>query len=414
MTVVGRETRRRWFLVLAGAAVLGALPAAAAARPTPTPTLGTDVLRDRIRRSAGRPHQGYAESVGALGLPALPRLGKVTSLLSGMTRMRVWYAAQDRWRVDVVDTGQERGLYRTPDGEYSWDYGDNRLTYVSTRDRVEVVELPDETAGGPGELSFSAVRQPQVRLPRAADLMPPDLARRLLSVAEGEPSGPLPGRRVAGVVGAGLRITATDPHSTVGHIDIWADPATGLPLQVELSARGAERPVLVTRFLEVEAAAPTSGVLVPPAQRDEVGFTAAETSDAADVIFDQGHVRSLPERLGGQPRRDPVTERRVQLPGRDEAVRLSQVSRFAVYGTGLAQFVVVPLSRQIAGEVYRRAAEWGQSLTFPTGTAALLSSSLLSLMVVRPTSIPRTFLVAGMVDGERLRQVGAELSGVTL
>ncbi|HEU4423076.1 MAG TPA: hypothetical protein VFR67_11140 [Pilimelia sp.] len=409
MTVVQRETRRRWLLVLGGVAVLGALPAAVAARPTPTPRVDVNTLRDRIRRSAGQPHQGYAESVGRLGLPALPRFDQVTSLLSGVTRMRTWYAARDGWRVDVLDTGQERGLYQTPEGVYSWDFGANRLTYVAPPVPFQVFDRSDDAAAGVGVI---APDQPQVRLPRAADLMPPDLARRLLNVAEGEPIRPLPGRRVAGIVAAGLRITATDPHSTVGHIDIWADPGTGLPVRVELTARGTERPIVVTRFLDVAATAPASGVLVPPTRRDEVEFTTAEASDAADVIFDHGAALGLPDRLGGQPRRDQVPERQVWLPGWDGSMGAFPVNPYGIYGTGLAQFVVLPLSRRIGREVFRRAAAWGQSLTFDTGTAALLSSSLLSLMVVDPAGTRQTYLLAGMVGSERLRQAGSELSGL--
>src|SRR3712207_7111533 len=40
---------------------------------------------------------------------------------------------------------------------------------------------------------------------------------------------------------AGLRLTPSDPDTTIGRVDIWADatgdPATALPLRVEVSAR---------------------------------------------------------------------------------------------------------------------------------------------------------------------------------
>ena len=109
-----------------------------------------------------------------------------------------------------------------------------------------------------------------VRLPRGADLMPPDLARRLLDLAEGDPVTALPGRRVAGVDAAGLRITTDAPQSTIGHIDIWADPDTGLPLQVEITARNAERPILVTRFLDLRM------ILLPPQTQRERQVASAD------------------------------------------------------------------------------------------------------------------------------------------
>src|SRR6266542_12036 len=51
----------------------------------------------------------------------------------------------------------------------------------------------------------------------------------------------------------------------VRSIDIWADPATGLPLQAEITGRGTARPILVTRFLEVSLTTPGPDVLTPPA-----------------------------------------------------------------------------------------------------------------------------------------------------
>ena len=41
---------------------------------------------------------------------------------------------------------------------------------------------------------------------------------------------------------AGLRMTPADPASTVGRVDIWADPSSGLPLMVEVFGRGSGRP----------------------------------------------------------------------------------------------------------------------------------------------------------------------------
>src|SRR5947207_9473680 len=151
VTVVGGQARRCWGVVAAAAVGLAAVPVAISAVPAHAPAL--DVAR--IRASAAQPYQGYAESVGTAGLPALPQLSDVSDLLDGDTRMRVWYSSADRWRVDVLDVAAERDTYQTPDAQMIWDYGRNQLTEI----------------GG----------TPPVRLPRGADLTPPELARRLLS-----------------------------------------------------------------------------------------------------------------------------------------------------------------------------------------------------------------------------------------
>src|SRR4051794_55608 len=129
---VGREAaRRRWVLVATVAALLCALPVAVRVWPVRAPALATETLRTRIQASGRQPFQGYALSSGSMGLPELPQLGQISAMLSGTTQLRGWYAGPDRWRVDVIDTGTERGVYRTRDAEYQWDYGANQLTLVA-------------------------------------------------------------------------------------------------------------------------------------------------------------------------------------------------------------------------------------------------------------------------------------------
>lgn len=369
MTVVRRAARRRWITLLSVVAILCAIPVAVRAWPAPVAEIELQALRERVRASTDQPYEGYAVSSGTMGLPELPRLGDVAALVTGTTNMRAWYAGPDRWRVDTLDTGSERGLYQAPDGQYAWDYAANQLTQV--------------------------VGAQPARLPRAADLMPPDLARRLLDAADGDRVVAIGGRRVAGIAAAGLRITPSSPHTTVGHVDIWADPATGLPLQVELTGRGAVRPVVVTRFLDLRLVTPSGEVTTPPAPRPGVGFTVTGRPDIVGLL-DRVDPRALPERLAGQARRPSV----------------SGVSAVGVYGTGLAQYLVLPLPREFGRDAYDGATKWGQRLTFPAGAAALISTSLVSVLVVRPNAGRRTYLVAGLVNGELLEQVGAELAGV--
>jgi hypothetical protein len=369
LTVERRSARRRWIIVLTCAAVLCAVPVAVRVWPVGTPAVSAETLRTRIRASAGQPFQGYALSTATMGLPELPQLGRVTALFSETTQLRSWYAGRDRWRVDVVGAGTELGLYQTPEGQYTWDYGANQLTQL--------------------------VGAQPVRLPRAADLMPPDLARRLLAASAGDRVTALPGKRVAGVSAAGLRITPSDRHTTVGSVDIWADPANGLPLQIEITGRASRRPVLVTRFLEVSLTDPAAAVLVPPVPRPGIGFTATSTPDLVSTLG-RWLVAPLPPQVAGQPRREPVTG----------------LSTAAVYGTGLAQFTVVPLPRRIGAEAYGNALRWGTPLDIPGGDGVLISTSLLSVAVVRPATGRRTYLLAGLVDGQLLAQAGADLAGV--
>lgn len=394
MTVVRREARRRWAVVAAAVALLCAAPAAVAAWPGRSVRMDPRELRDLVERSAAQPYEGYAESVGTLGLPQLPRLGQVASLLSGNTRLRAWYARRDSWRVDVIDTGQEKAVYRTPETIVTWDYGANQLAVVELG-QIGVISYGRDD-GDRGRGFTLVVGESSSRLPRGADLMPPDLARRLLDLAEGEPVTAIAGRRIAGIDAAGLRLATDAPQSTIGHIDIWADPGSGLPLQVEFTARNAQRPILVTRFLDVRLGAPSDAVLVPPRPRDGLSVATVSPDDALDV-FDPGSV-PLPDRVGGltvweEPREDPWR-------------RVVRFTPGTAYGEGLTRIAVVTLNRRFGNDVLRAARGWGTPVTPPDAAAVLIAAPLLSVMVVHIHSTNQTYLLAGMVDGVYMQRFG--------
>jgi hypothetical protein len=368
VTVVRRQAAYRWLTVAAVVGVLGATPAVVAGWPVAAARVAPALLHQRIRASAGQPYQGYAVSTASMGLPDLPRLSDVTSLLDGSTQLRAWYADPGRWRVDVVDTAGERDLYQTDGGQYLWDYGENLLTKV--------------------------VGAQPARLPRGADLLPPELARRLLAGATGDRVSALPARRVAGVDTAGLRVTPADPRTTVGHIDVWAVPATGLPLRVEVTGRGAAAPILVTRFLDLRLATPASSVLTPPAVGPGVGQTVTQTPDIVTALGGLG-LGILPATLLGMSRSGPI----------------AGVQGVSTYGVGLGQFVVLPVPRRIGFDALRSAEQaGGATVPFPAGEGTLLTTPLLTVMVMQSTAARRTYVLAGLVTGDVLRQAGAELS----
>lgn len=363
-TVADGQARARWAAVLAVLVVLCAVPIALHLRPARAATVDPGTLRARIAASRSRPYQGYAQTTGLLPLPSLPNLDQVTALVSTTTEMRTWYAAADRWRVDVLGPGTENDLYQTPQAQYLWDYGHNQLSRID------------------GE-------QP-LRLPRAADLTPPALVRTLLGVAENDKFEALAGRRVAGIDAAGLRIVPATTDTTVDHVDVWADPASGLPVQAEVTARGGRRPVFVSRFLELHLSAPAGAVLTPPAPRAGIGYTRTEAPDILSAL-NRRRFGVLPDKLAGLSRRDAVAD----------------LSAAGVYGTGLAQFVVVSLPGRFGAQAYRQVATFGTAVTVPRGDAALIATGLLTVLVVRGE---RTYLVAGLAQPALLQKVAGDLA----
>src|SRR5664279_1919105 len=108
MSVVRRETTRRWATVIAGTALLAAVPALLAARPVPASPLSAREVVALASRSADVAHQGLVQIDASLGLPALPVVSDETTILSGTTRVRTWWSTQASWRVDTITgTGEE-------------------------------------------------------------------------------------------------------------------------------------------------------------------------------------------------------------------------------------------------------------------------------------------------------------------
>src|ERR1700722_17122007 len=176
---VSRGAWRRWSIVASGTALLCAIPAVIAALPVPASSISAPALRARILASAGVPYEGYAESTVNLGLPQLPDLHNVSTLLDGTTDQYVWYRSPAYWRADDVTAAGESDTYGDGGVPSLWTSGSTLLTQVTGAEPV--------------------------RLPRAPDLLPPALARRLLDTAgHADRISRLPDRRSAGAEAAGL------------------------------------------------------------------------------------------------------------------------------------------------------------------------------------------------------------------
>ena len=132
---------------------------------------------------------------------------------------------------------------------------------------------------------------------------------------------------------AGLRLVPADPDTTVGAISIWADPGNGLPVEVDLTGRGASQPILVARFLELNESRPALATVTPHPAPD-VGVATAELPDVTGIL--NGFGPPLPGRLAGDRRAPggrrpggrgrlrrrvlPLRRAAAAVPGRDHAL----------------------------------------------------------------------------------------------
>jgi hypothetical protein len=366
LTRHGSHIGWRWIVVVVGAAVLCCLPVLASALPVSVPSLTARQLENRILGAQRLSFSGYAESDANFGLPPLPAFSSVTPLLDGVTRMRVWQAGPDRWRVDTLSDTGENDTYQAGANTFIWDSGAQLLTGI-----------------------YGAQ---VIRLPRAADLVPPALAVRIINAAGPDAKASIvPPQRVAGQSAAGLEITPTAPQSTIARADIWASPATGLPLLVEVFDRGATQPALETRFLQVGPWTPEPGVLNP--QRGPgTGFTTTTPSAFSGVLSNLDD-EVLPGRLAGLGRQP------------------SPVPQIGVYGAGLAAFAVLTFRRNTGGQLLTDALDAGAArLSFTDGTGAVASAPLVNLVLVHPYRSPDTFLLVGLVSKAALEQAAGVLA----
>ena len=366
MSVVSRQAWLRWATVACGTAALCALPVVVGALPVPGSPISATALRARVLASAHVPYQGYAESTLSLGLPILPDLRGISVLLDGTTDQYAWYRSPEHWRAEVSTPAGEDDTYQVGTTTYLWDYSSNLLTRI---------------VGG----------QP-VRLPRAADLLPPALARRLLVLAGGSGHlSRLPSRRIAGINAAGLRLRTADPRTTVAAVDIWADPVTGLPAEVQVFARGSGLPVVTSSFLQLSESRPALSVVTPdPAPG--VGVTTAQLPEVANILAGAGP--PLPGWLAGLPR---------------TRIRYG-ITAIAAYGKGFARFAVIPLPDDVGERALNAALSAGANeVESPDGTVATIRTPLLTVALASSRFGGPVFLLAGPVTGVLLEKAAAKV-----
>jgi outer membrane lipoprotein-sorting protein len=347
--------------VLVGALV--ALPPVIRALPVSDADVPAAELRDAALAAEDTAFSGYAESAGGLTLPVgSRRFSDVVDLFSDRTQMRVWWRGPDDARVAVVTPAGETDVHTDAVGRWTWNYEAGRA--------VRTVRTA-------------------IALPAAPDLLPSSLGRRLLSEATGEELSRIGPRRVAGRDGLGLRVTPAAGASSVERVDVWVDRESGLPLQVQLFAEGADLPALDTRFLDLELGDPgaeRTRFTAPPGISMSVDDSDGVLDRADDVLTRV----PLPGRLAGLPRRE--------IAGAPGAVGL--------YGRGVTLLAVVPVSDGLAFELSQALRDVPGAVEQGRGVRAAVGP--LGLMVLNPPD-ERAFVVTGTVTLDALGGAAPEL-----
>ena len=272
---------------------------------------------------------------GRLGLPISDHFTDIADLLGSDTRMRVWWRNSDAWRVDKLLPTGEVDLFHHGRATIRWDY--------------ERAEAQSGIDPGSGCRATPTCCPPRWRGRALTDADPGDVSR-------------LPARRIAGHDALGLRLQPNDPRTSIDHVDLWADPDTGLVLALDAygdarSRRSARR-------------SPASTCSRPPAR------ATSSTAPAVCIRPSTTCSTSPTQRTSTRRSSRPTPSRGCHAPPpRRQAV--------GIYGSGLTQVhgrcrcsrampATSPTSsrtsgaREIDGQLVLRVGPLGVALTFST------------------------------------------------
>jgi hypothetical protein len=184
-------------------------------------------------------------------------------------------------------------------------------------------------------------------------------------------------------------VRAADPRTTITAVDVWADPATGLPVEVQVFARGSGRPVVTSGFLQLSESRPALSVVTPhPAPG--VGMTTTALPDVSQIL--DGIGPPLPGHLAGFAR----------TPIRDD------LTSVAAYGTGFCRFAVVPLPGGVGRQALSTVLGSGAAqVRLRDGTAVVIHTPLLTVALASSTFGGPVFLLAGPVTPVVLLQAAS-------
>ena len=350
---------RRWLLVVVGVVLVVTVPLAVRAVPAPSSDLSAGDLLDLVRGSGDQPYSGYVESRGTLALPSVDRFTDVGAVLGDESRLRVWWRGEDAWRVNRLKLAGETDLIH--DGELTTEY-----------------DYEDATA--------NTSVDPDIRLPRSSDLLPPLLARRLLGDVTDSDVARLGTRRIAGRVAPGLRVTSPDDTSRIARVDLWADPDTGVPLRVEVYAVDGVVAAVTTAFAEFSTTTPDlDQVTFEPPPTIETQFD--EVLDIADAA-NQFAPFIPPSAVGGLAQTDATR------------------GAVGVYGSGLTQLITIPLRGREARPLRDQLQKTPGSTLEPEGT--LVPFGPLAVLLTGEGD-DGGWLIAGTVSGDLLAASARDL-----
>jgi outer membrane lipoprotein-sorting protein len=248
-----RSRRIRWavpagVVVIIGGVMAGSLITDAQAAPALPARTPAQLLAEVAGNSSMPPLTGTVVETASLGLPSLPDTSgnsstSITSLLTGSHTVNVWYASPQRFRLAVPGSLTETDVIRDGSTAWLWESAANTVT------------------------KFSVPAHSTEPVPTTAPLTPQQAAQQVLAKVGPTTAVSVDSNvMVAGQAAYELVLTPRDARSLVGQIRIAVDGSNGVPLRLEVLARGATTPAFQVGYTAIAfvTPAPADLTFTPP------------------------------------------------------------------------------------------------------------------------------------------------------
>lgn len=383
------RAKQRWLpallipLALAMAVLFGSVQAGATVS---LPPKTADEIIAMIAHTDVRALSGTVVQTAELGLPEVPTTGPVVApgatsaleLLTGSHTARVYLDGPSKARLQVLDRMAERDFVVNGGDAWFYNSADNSATHLT---------VPVPPTAELKESRPSKTVRPEIPTPEA-------MASRFLSAID--PSTEVTVGEASSVAGRSAYRLSLDPRSSetlVDSVSIDVDSETGLPLGVEVRAKGQSEPAYSLAYTELNVSTPDAALFnfTPPP-----GATVTEQAVPA---------KPLPPTM---PVPDPA------VPAPDAPVPAPEGS------TPAPDALVPPMLPQHGATVTGKG--WDSVISLPAGTApAELTANPMLAQALQPvdgghavtTSLASVLILddgrvfAGMVPLDRLQSAAA-------
>ncbi|WP_442013200.1 LolA family protein [Paenarthrobacter sp. YAF11_1] len=379
------RSKQRWLpacviaLVIAMAAAFGSVQAGATVS---LPAKTADEILAMMARTEVRALSGTVEQTAALGLPEIPSAGpgiapgaaSAMEFLTGSHTARVYVDGPSKARLQIMDRMAERDVVINGGDAWFYNSADNSATHL-TAPQPSPVEVPS-VAGPRPTLPPTSPSDPPSPDMSSRDLPTPEaMAGRFLAaiddsteVSVGDSSS------VAGRSAYRLSLHPRSTTTLVESVAIDVDADTGLPLRVEVRAKGQSEPAYSLAFTELNLSTPDTALFefTPPP-----GATVTEKAIPAKPV---------------------PTMAAPGTPTPQDAPELNR-PRPTVTGEGWESVVALPAGSAPAG--LTSSPQLSQALE-PVAGGRAMTTSLVSILILDDGRV-----YAGMVPLERLQSAAA-------